>query len=277
MGFNNRWMPFASFSLMSEFTPAVGQEYWHCDMKRGFQRVRKKEPAISAILNQDTTVQRIGLLAQQGVYEFHHKNNWLLNDVDGMDKVARILKLEQEPLVVQERVLKTLDNYYNQPVLRGKKILKLSRGDEGIPTPLEVQADHLSFKLFAAIDCLFLEEDGTLHILDFKTGRSDFDLRQGYVYLLIASYLYPNQRAVASFYNLESCKWSELITASPLQLNAIQSNLGRIAQKHDTQTQQYRKNPAEFERVFPPNPDQGRCRRCQFHSVCNFSAWEVSA
>jgi hypothetical protein len=276
MAFNSRWLPFASFSLMSEFSSAVGQEYWHCDMKRGFQRVRKKESEIAAILNQDTTVQRIGLLAQQGVYEFHQGSH-LLDEVNGVDRVARILKLEQESLVVRERVLQTLANYYDQPVLRGKKILKLSWGDEGIPTPLEVHTDNLSFKLFAAIDCLFLEEDGTLHILDFKTGKSDFDLRQGYVYLLIAKYLYPNQKSVASFYNLESCKWSELITASPLQLNAIQSNLARIAQKHEAQTQQYRKNSAEFERIFSPNPDKGRCKNCQFYSVCNFSAWEVSA
>jgi hypothetical protein len=269
-------MPFASFSLMSEFIPAVGQEYWHCDMKRGFQRVRKKEPAIAAILNRDTTVQRIGLLAQQGVYEFYQDDR-LLDRVDGVDQVAHTLKLKSESLVVRERVLQVLDNYYDYPVLRGKKILKLSRGDEGIPSPLEVQADNLLFKLFAAIDCLFFEEDGTLHILDFKTGKSDFDLRQGYVYLLMARYLYPNQKSVASFYNLESCKWSEPITASPLQLNAIQSTLARIAQKHNAQTQKYRKNSTEFEQIFPPNPDQRRCQHCQFHSVCNFSAWEVSA
>lgn len=272
----SRWLPFSSFSLLSEFVPAVGQEYWHCDMKRGFQRVRKKESAIAAILNQDTTVQRIGLLAQQGVYEFH-QDAGLFDDVDGVEQVARTLKLENESLVVRERVLKVLDNYHDYPILRGKKILKLSRGDEGIPTPLEVKAGNFYFKLFAAIDCLFLEQDSTLHILDFKTGKSDFDLRQGYVYLLIASYLYPNQRAVASFYNLESCKWSEPIAASPLQLNAIQSNLARIAQKHEYQTQQYRKNSAEFEQIFPPNPDQRRCKHCQFHSICNFSAQEVSA
>jgi len=276
MVFNSRWLPFASFSLMSEFTPAVGEEYWHCDMKRGFKRVRKKEPEIAAILNRDTTVQRIGLLAQQGVYDFHQDNR-LLDDLDGIDRVARTLKLEQEVPVVRERVLQVLDNYYNQPFLRDRKILKLSRGDEGIPTPLEVHTDNLSFKLFAAIDCLFLEENGALHILDFKTGKSDFDLRQGYIYLLIARYLYPNQKSVASFYNLESCKWSELVTATPLQLNAIQSNLARIAQKHDAQTQQYRRNSTEFERIFPPNPGKGRCKHCQFHSVCKFSAWEVSA
>jgi len=272
----SRWMPFASFSLLSEFVPAVEQEYWHCDMKRGFQRVRKKEPAIAAILSRDTTIQRIGLLAQQGIYQFHQDIRFL-NDVDGADQVARALNLDQELPVVRERVLQILDNYYSYPILQGKKILNLSRGDEGIPTPIEIRTDNLSFKLFAAIDCLFVEEDGTLHILDFKTGKSGFDLRQGYVYLLMAQYLYPNQQAVASFYNLESCKWSEPITARQLQLNAIQANLARIAQKHDAQTQQYRKNSTKFEQIFPPNPDKGRCKHCQFLSVCDFSAWEVSA
>jgi len=41
-----------------------------------------------------------------------------------------------------------------------------------------------------------LEPDGTLHILDFKTGKSEFDRRQAYVYLLAAKYLYPNRSAV---------------------------------------------------------------------------------
>jgi len=271
----SRWIPFASYSLLSEFTPAVGQEYWHCDMKRGFQRVRKKEPLVAALLDQDTTVQRIGLLAQQVVYEFYQDSR-LLDEVDGIEQVAHILQLEQEIPLVRERVLQILDNYYSQPILRGKKILKLSRGDEGIPTPLELRVDNLLFKLFAAIDCLYVEQDNTLHILDFKTGKSDFDLRQGYVYLLIAQYLFPSQPAVASFYNLESRKYSETIVATPLQLNAIRANLARVARKHDFQTQQYRKNPSEFERIFPPNPDKARCQHCQFRSVCNFSVWKGS-
>ncbi len=276
MVLRSRWLPFSSFSLLSEFVPAVGQEYWHCDMKRGFQRGRKKEPAIQAILSQDTTIQRVGLLAQQGVYEFH-KNSQLLDAPDGVEQVARILLLDQEVPIVRERVGAVLSGYHQYPILKSKKILQLSRGDEGIPTPLEIDTNNLSFKLFAAIDCLFSEPDGTLHILDFKTGKSEFDLRQGYVYLLIASHLYPGQKAVASFYNLESFKWSESITATPLQLQAVQSNLARIAQKHDAQMQQYRKNPTEFEVIFPPNPNKGRCKVCQFNSVCNFSEWEVSA
>lgn len=276
MAINTRWLPFSSFSLLSEFAPAVGQEYWHCDMKRGFQRVRKKEPAVAALLSQDTTPQRVGLLAQRGIYEFHQSSQ-MVDRVDGVERVAALLQLEQETPIVQDRILQVLRNYHIQPILRGKEIIRLSRGDEGIPNPLEVNAGGILFKLFAAVDCIFVEPDGTIHILDFKTGKSDFDLRQGYVYLLIAQSFYPNQRAVASFYNLESCQWSEPITATALQLNVIQANLARIAQKHDREKQQFRQNPAEFAYIFPPNPDQKRCQHCQFHSVCTFSACEVSA
>jgi hypothetical protein len=61
------YKPFVSFALLSECVPAISQEYWHCDMKRGFKRVRQREPEIAAFLAQDTTVQRIGLLAQRAV------------------------------------------------------------------------------------------------------------------------------------------------------------------------------------------------------------------
>jgi hypothetical protein len=270
------WKPFASFSLLSEFSSAIGQEYWHCDMKRGFQRVRKKEPAIAAILNQDTTSQRIGLLSQQGVYEFH-RNTQLLDSLDGVEQVAAILQLEQELPVVRDRVLRVLASYQRQPILHGKNIHTLNRGNEGIPSPLEMRAGGVLFNLYAAIDCIFLESDGTLHILDLKTGKADFDLRQGYIYLLVARYRYPNRNAVASFYNLESCKWSEAISATSSQLDAIQANLARIAQKHEFEKKQYRENSAKFAQIFPANPDQKRCQHCQFHSVCTFSPKEVSA
>lgn len=272
----SRWIPFASFSLLSEFVPAVGQELWHCDMKRGFKRARKKELKVGALLSQDTTVQRIGLLAQQGVYEFH-KNTQLLNEENGIKQVANALQLDQESLDVKERIWKILNNYYQQPVLRDKKILKLNRGDEGIPTPLEIETTDLPFNLFAAIDCMFLEPDGTLHILDFKTGKANFDIRQGYVYLLMASYLYPNQKAVASFYNLDTCQWSEKIIATSIQLQVIKSKLDQIAKEHDSQTQQYRRNSDGFAQIFPPNPGHSRCKYCQFNSICEFSIGEVSA
>ena len=82
---------FASYNLWSLFSPPVGQEYWHCDMKRGFTKARKKEPQVKALLEQDNTAQRIGILAQKGVYEFH-QNSPILYRRDAVEQVAEILQ-----------------------------------------------------------------------------------------------------------------------------------------------------------------------------------------
>ncbi len=111
--------------------------------------------------------------------------------------------------------------------------------------------------------------------MDFKTGKSDFDLRQAYVYLLTASYLYPQQKAVASFYNLETCKWSDNFSATPSQLKAIQAELIRIAQQHQKDLNRYRQNQSDFNQIFLPNPGTA-CLYCAFSSICQFSVSEVS-
>lgn len=269
------WLPFASYNLWSLFSSAIGQEHWHCDMKRGYVKVRKREPNIAAILAEDTVSQTIGLLAQQGVYEFH-ADPQRLKDTNGVAQVSQILKLDQKSDEVRERLSRILTLYYENPILLQKRIFSLSRGDEGFPEPIKLYYGNTAFNLFAAIDCILLEPDGTLHILDLKTGHSDFDERQAFVYLLAASYLFPRQRAIASFYNLELCKWSEPITATASQLNAIRIELARLAQRHEMEKKQYRQNPAEFDRIFPPNPGF-RCEHCQFHPICQFSVQEISA
>jgi hypothetical protein len=244
-------------------------------MKRGFARARKKEPLVKALLEQDTTPQRIGLLAQRAVYEFH-QDIQLLHQSDGVERVAQRLKLSQEPAEVQQRVNQILKNYYKNPILAGKNIIKLSRGDEGIPEPILIQQGNYFFNLFAAIDCTFVESDRKLRIVDFKTGKSDFDKRQAFVYLLAATYLYPHQKAVALFYNLENSKWSAPITATDAQLNAIQTELARIAQQHRKELRRYKQNPFEFDEIFPANPGF-KCCNCQFSSICKFYVPEVSA
>lgn len=269
------WLPYASFNIWSQFVPAVGQEHYHCDMKRGFARARKKEPLVKALLEQDTIIQHIGLLAQMAVYEFH-QNMQLLQHSDGVEKIAENLKLSQEPTEVQQRLIAIIKNYHKKPILLGKNIIKLSRGDEGFPEPIQIKQGNYWFNLFAAIDCIFLDSNGNLHILDFKTGKSDFDRRQAFVYLLAATYLYPEKKAVASFYNLESSKWSEPITATNVQLNAIQNELARIAQRHQAELSCYKKNLGDFAQIFPANPGFN-CRYCQFSSICKFSISEVPA
>ncbi len=266
-----RWLPYASYNLWQRVTPPIGKEKYHCDLKqRGFGKARNKEEKVKQLLNQDSDPQRIGILAQAGVYEFH-KDISLLSHLDGVNKVAHILNLSKESATVQARVLPILYNYYRKPILAAKNILQLNRGDEGFPEPIAIKYGDYWFNLYAAIDCIFQEADGRLHILDLKTGKSDFDKRQAYVYLLATQYLYPDKQAIASFYNLETCQFSETITATKEALQAVKIELAQISQQHQKDLNNYRYNKEKFSTIFPPNPGFA-CNYCPFNSICEYSA-----
>ncbi len=126
--------------------------------------------------------------------------------------------------------LRILNNYYKNPILLNQRIFSLNRGHEGFPEPIKVFYRNTVFNLFAAIDCILLKPGSTLHILDFKTGQSDFDERQAFVYLLAASYLCPQRRAIASFYNLEL--WI-LASVGRTELNAAQCQEALAAVQRD--------------------------------------------
>lgn len=271
----NKIWNFASYNLLSLHSPAPGKEYWHCDMKRGYLKARKREPLVQALFDIDSTPQSIGKLAQMGVYEFHN-DSLMLQQSDSVERVAEILQLRKETAEVRQRVLEILKSYQKNPILSNKKIILLQRGDEGFPEPILMQHNNYFFNLYAAIDCIFEESDGTIHILDLKTGQSDFDRRQAYIYLLASQYLYPHQQAVASFYNLEKELWSERITATSAKLKAVKRQLVKIAQKHQKELKRYRYQKENFERIFPPNPGSP-CQYCPFNSICEFSTVEVSA
>ncbi|MCC5639953.1 PD-(D/E)XK nuclease family protein [Nostoc sp. CHAB 5844] len=262
--------PFASYHLWSLIAPAIGQERWHCQMRRGFIKARQHEPQVKALLTKATAPQRIGILAQKGVYEFHH-NRHLLNKSDGVEKVAQLLKLSNTSYQVQQRVIQILKKYQNAPLLRGKNILQLTSGDEGFPKPILIGQGDSCFRLYAAMDCIFIDGDRTLHILDFKTGKSAFDERQALVYLLAARYLYPGRQAVASFYNLELGKKSDLIKINNHEFESLKDELATIAHKHQDDLHKYKEKNSNFSKIFPPNPGY-HCRFCPFNSICDFAA-----
>jgi CRISPR/Cas system-associated exonuclease Cas4 (RecB family) len=133
-----------------------------------------------------------------------------------------------------------------------------------------VEQEDYCFRLYAAMDCVFIESDSTLHILDFKTGKSAFDRRQALVYLVAARYLYPGREAVASFYNLEICKKSELISINNSELEYLKFELANIAHKHQHDLQKYQEETSNFSKIFPPNPGS-HCRFCPFNSICEFA------
>jgi len=261
--------PFASYHLWSLIAPSSGQERWHCQMRRGFVKARQHDPLVKALLKTATAPQRIGLLAQKGVYEFHH-NIHLLNSSDGVEKVAQLLKLNHSTDEVQQRVLQILKKYHEEPLLSGKRIIQLTRGDEGFPKPILIEQENYSFRLYATMDCVFSDSSDTLHILDFKTGKSAFDRRQALVYLLAARYLYPGRKAVASFYNLEISKKSELISINNSELESLKFELANVAHKHQHDLQKYQEESGNFSKIFPPNPGS-HCRFCPFSSICEFA------
>ncbi|AFZ58334.1 PD-(D/E)XK nuclease family protein [Anabaena cylindrica FACHB-243] len=265
--------PFASYHLWSLVAPATGQERLHCQMRRGFIKARQHEPQVKALLAQATPPQRIGILAQKGVYEFHHHHH-LLNQSDGVEKVAQLLKLSNFTCQVKQRVLQILRKYHKSPLLLGKRIIQLTPGDEGFPKPIVIEQENYCFRLYAAMDCVFIESDSTLHILDFKTGKSAFDKRQALVYLLAARYLYPGKTAVASFYNLEICQKSDLITINNHELATLEFELSNIAKQHQLDLQKYQSRSSNFSKIFPPNPGY-HCRFCPFNSICEFADFKT--
>lgn len=264
------WKYHVSYSSWSQISPPIGKEYWHCDRKRGYSRARKKEPEIKELASLDNTAQKIGHLAQRGVYEFHQDVR-LLSKPDGVEKVAEILELSQESTEVRERVEAILENYYRKPILLNRHIIELQRGDESFPEAIPIKYGNLTFGLYAAFDCVLLEPDNTIHILDFKTGKSDCDLRQAYVYLLAAKHVYPDCKAIASFYNLEKQLASKPLSASDAAIESMLIELSSVAKKIHRDLQSYKRNPDLFERIFPANPGSA-CKHCTFNSVCEYAA-----
>jgi hypothetical protein len=264
------WEYYASYSIWSQISPPIGKEELHCDRKRDYGRAKKNEPLIKELAIIDNSVQKIGILAQKGVYEFH-QNIQLLSEPGGVKQVAEILDLSQELPEVRERVESILNNYYQNPILVNKNILELSRGDESYPEPIPIKYGNLTFALYAAFDCVLLEPDNTIHILDFKTGKSGFDSRQAYVYGLAAKYLYPDQKAIASFYNLETQVASKPIPASDRAIESMYIELSSVAKKLQQDLQKYKRNPHLFDRIFPANPGLP-CKYCVFNSICEYAA-----
>ncbi len=264
-------MNFASYQLWSQFEPALGWEDSHCNMQRGWRWTQQSVAKELHKLPEIATIwQKVGKLAQQGVYEFH-RDPLLLRHPRGVDRVADRLYLCYEIAPVRQRVLRILQQYRAAPWLVGRDILVLNRGDEPVPNPIDIHIDTDRFQLFAAFDCLLRDTDDLIHIIDFKTGQADFDRRQAAVYLLAVSYLYPDCHAVASFHNLETNISSELITATPTQLAQTARKLAEIAQLHQQQLQTYLTEPNCFERLYPPHPGT-HCRHCSFSYRCTYAS-----
>jgi len=274
---SKKYLPYISYSIWREFAAAIGSEIFHCDMKRGFARARKKEDRVQALLAEEKDAFKIGHWVQKGIYELH-QNSALLDNPLGVDILKdnltyKKIRFTDESPELQQKVIDILKRYQQKPILNNQKIIEFSPGDEAGFTSILLQERDYQFRLFYAFDCVIEKENETIHILDLKTGKSGFDLRQGYVYLLAASQVYPKRNCVASFYNVETEEASEILSLTPEQLYSCKLELAKIAKLHQEQLKKYRFNQDLFARIYSPNPGLA-CRFCQFNSICNFSVIE---
>ena len=154
---STRYRPYFSYKLWADSESAYGLESFHCEMKRGFRRVRNQEPIVKALVEIDSPAQAIGHLAQRGVYEFH-ADPQLLDRSDGARLVANLLQLDRLDPDLAKTVIQILERYHTQPILKGKQILQLERGDEELPTALILKFQRKEFNFYAAMDCVRSEE-----------------------------------------------------------------------------------------------------------------------
>lgn len=257
-----------SYSLWSQVQPQLGKEEYHCHHKRGFLRARGREPKVKELKAQDTTPQKIGKLAQKGIYYLYHYPEYLT--LDGIHLIAKeVLNLQQESEEVQSRLQKILEQYLDNPFLADKSVITLSSGEENSFPKVEITDGDDQVQLFFAFDCVLRLDQNKIHIVDFKTGKSGFkpDLRQGLVYLIAGRKMYPNQTITASFYHLELAQESEIYAATDEELDFVTDNLIAIARRNQREINTYYQSPERFNQIFPASPGKV-CNHCPFTSIC---------
>ena len=262
----------SSYSLWLEFLPQMGFEEFHCHKKRGYSRVISKEQSdVNLLKNQDTIPQRIGKLAQQAIYQLHYHSQYLTHS--GIEVIASdCLHLNEEEEEVRERVFKVLQNYLEKPflILENREVIFLESGNER-PDKVFIEFNNFKFPVYFKFDCVVKERSGLIHIIDFKTGKNNdsYDPRQALIYLLASQYMteYKNKKVIASFYNLELNKESDIYDATQKELEFTKINLFKIARKHEQEIKQCRSDPTLFNQLFPATPGKG-CSYCAYHSIC---------
>jgi PD-(D/E)XK nuclease superfamily len=262
-----------SYKLLSLLSPAPGKAQWHCHLKRGFYVAKKQDIEVKECTKNDLPAQKIGILAQRGVYEFW-KNPQYLKDLSGVDWAIEQLQLINELPEVQKKVTAILQDYHERPFLKDKDVITCESGIHYDPHRFKIEHGSAQFALSAQIDCSYAEPDGTFHIVDFKTGNSSinsFDPRQLYIYLLAASYLHPGRLAVASFYHIETGEQSKIFSATLEILEAYRIELFNAICRLEKEKKLYHDSPEIFLDIYPPNPALNICTYCNYQSVCEFA------
>lgn len=270
-------MAWVSYSLWREFSPQLGYETNHCHKKRWFKRIKK-------IPELDNDYQKVGKLAQKIVYHLYQNPQYL--NIESIDLIMfDQMNLKQESEIIQSKIFDISKLYIQNPFLLDKKVIEFDYGNDTKPNKININSKLGNYVLYYLFDCIIEDEDQVLHIIDFKTGNSKPDVRQAYVYLVVADALskqknfpYQNKQFRASFYNLESCQQSSIYTLDQDELQLIKDNLGKIAFAHEQEKKEYQQkereyfNQAEFLKEFTnkkfPASVGNFCQNCAYINNC---------
>jgi hypothetical protein len=266
---------FISYELLSVVVPAADLLQNHCHVRRGFAVARQHEPQVRECANHDRPIERVKILVQKAVYQFW-KNPQYLTDRNGIKWVSDRLNLSKESSDVRKRVLSILEFYFQSPFLADKNVNTCESGGICDPLVFEMNRGDRTVLLQAQIDCSYWEEDGTLHLVIFKTGHQPLDpisdRRQLYVCLLAASYWYPDRRAIASIYNLETGEKSPVLSATPAILDAYRIELWDASDRLQQEEELYRQVPDRFFDIYPRPFDLSICSDCNYKPICSVSS-----
>jgi hypothetical protein len=171
-----------------------------------------------------------------------------------------------------ERVIEgSLRAFYRSPVLERIRSIPLERW-------LSVdELDSWDFegtKIWVAVDFAYRDEDGLVHILDWKTGKErEVDRTQVGIYALYARRKWsasPEQVQAGLVYLVPdgTGEAQELpVVADASALDACQDEMRTSISAMRAVLKDPSRNQASVE-AFPQRPERDRCRRCPFRRPC---------
>lgn len=185
------------------------------------------------------------------------------------DEYGTCTKLPREQTdAIKQRVMDALDAFAHAPVL--KTIL-------ATPTSNWKVIDELSnffigpIKVWCAVDFAYTDEDGVLHIIDWKTGNEHkATLRQQLAcYALFACKIWDASLEKLTLQGVFLNDGGRLSTypIAPDLLTSVTSQIEASYASMKSKLSDPEKNIAEID-SFPPSPSEYNCQTCPFRRLC---------
>lgn len=174
---------------------------------------------------------------------------------------------------IRDLGLDCIDTFYSSDILKRLKQNPPSRwlAIEGDLSDKNSFADHFmlgDLKVWLILDFAFQDQDGTVHVIDWKTGKSSSDPKQLHVYGYYAWKVWdiPPEQQQLQFINLATGERTRESFSREKLEQIEQTILDDVMEMKD-----HLKDPEENEAReadFPMVDNTNICRRCEFRKIC---------